>query len=280
MGFPREEYWSGFSFPSPEDLPDPGVKPTSPPALQMDSLPPSHQENSPFKLTQCHMSRISQFKKTETHTHIQKKKQLSNEAPGWGVRSGSWWNLEPSMKGGVSDDHHVACTSKKGVFRTKEAEWSGRSHESIENSAVASLPSLDLGEFSLRSRAAEVASSWESHSQEKEGVAGESSEDAEAVGDFLHKKTRVSGNTGGRFGGDGSGGNGPEAVKEGLAFGVGPEDNWEVRQLKPSGMLALEWAALCSSLSWQEPFVSELQATFLGESGSHVSLMRAFSRTL
>lgn len=91
------------------------------------------------------------------------------------------------MKGGVSDDHHVARTSKKGVFMTKEAEWSGRSHESIENSAASSLPNLDLGEFSLRSRAAgEVASSWESHSQVKEGVAGESSEDAEAVGDFLH----------------------------------------------------------------------------------------------
>ena len=30
MGFSREEYWSGFPFPSPEDLPDPGIKPGSP----------------------------------------------------------------------------------------------------------------------------------------------------------------------------------------------------------------------------------------------------------
>ena len=30
MGFPRQEYWSGLPFPSPGDLPDPGVKPTSP----------------------------------------------------------------------------------------------------------------------------------------------------------------------------------------------------------------------------------------------------------
>ena len=29
-GFPRQEYWSGLPFPSPEDLPDPGIKPTSP----------------------------------------------------------------------------------------------------------------------------------------------------------------------------------------------------------------------------------------------------------
>ena len=31
MGLSRQEYWSGWSFPSPEDLPDPGVEPASPP---------------------------------------------------------------------------------------------------------------------------------------------------------------------------------------------------------------------------------------------------------
>ena len=30
MGFPRQEYWSGLSFPSPEGLPDPGMEPVSP----------------------------------------------------------------------------------------------------------------------------------------------------------------------------------------------------------------------------------------------------------
>ena len=29
MGFPRQEYWSGVSFPSPGDLPDPGIEPVS-----------------------------------------------------------------------------------------------------------------------------------------------------------------------------------------------------------------------------------------------------------
>ena len=35
MGFPRQEYWSGWSFPPPGDLPDPGIQPASPvvPAL-------------------------------------------------------------------------------------------------------------------------------------------------------------------------------------------------------------------------------------------------------
>ena len=30
MGFPRQEYWSGLPFPSPGNLPDPGIKPGSP----------------------------------------------------------------------------------------------------------------------------------------------------------------------------------------------------------------------------------------------------------
>ena len=29
MGFSRQEYWSGLSFLSPEDLPNPGIKPVS-----------------------------------------------------------------------------------------------------------------------------------------------------------------------------------------------------------------------------------------------------------
>ena len=29
MGFPRQEYWSGLPFPSPGDLPDPGINPRS-----------------------------------------------------------------------------------------------------------------------------------------------------------------------------------------------------------------------------------------------------------
>ena len=36
--FSRQEYWSGLPFPSPGDIPDPGVEPGSP-ALQADSLP-------------------------------------------------------------------------------------------------------------------------------------------------------------------------------------------------------------------------------------------------
>ena len=37
MGYSTEEYWSEMSFPSPGDLPDPGIKP-EPPELQADSF--------------------------------------------------------------------------------------------------------------------------------------------------------------------------------------------------------------------------------------------------
>ena len=37
MGFSRQEYWSGLPFPSPGDLPDPGIDPGSP-AFQADTL--------------------------------------------------------------------------------------------------------------------------------------------------------------------------------------------------------------------------------------------------
>ena len=37
MGFSRQKYWSGLPFPSPGDLPDPGIEPGSP-ALEADAL--------------------------------------------------------------------------------------------------------------------------------------------------------------------------------------------------------------------------------------------------
>ena len=38
MGFSKQEYWSGLPFPSPGDLPDPGIEPGSP-TLKADALP-------------------------------------------------------------------------------------------------------------------------------------------------------------------------------------------------------------------------------------------------
>ena len=44
MEFCRQEYWSGLPFPSPGDLPNPGIKPRSP-AFQADTLPSEPRGN-------------------------------------------------------------------------------------------------------------------------------------------------------------------------------------------------------------------------------------------
>ena len=52
MGFSRQQYWNGFPFRSPGDLPDPGMQPRFP-ALQADSLP-SEPPGKPKGLRQSH----------------------------------------------------------------------------------------------------------------------------------------------------------------------------------------------------------------------------------
>ena len=52
MGFSKQEYWSGLPFPSPGDLPNPGIKPRSP-TLQADTLP-SEPPGKPF----CHQGGV------------------------------------------------------------------------------------------------------------------------------------------------------------------------------------------------------------------------------
>ena len=47
MGFPRQEYWSGLPFPSPEDLPDPGIE-LAAPALQANSFLLNHEGSPEF----------------------------------------------------------------------------------------------------------------------------------------------------------------------------------------------------------------------------------------
>ena len=51
MEFSRQEHWSGLPFPSPGDLPHPGIEPGSP-ALQADALP-SEPPGKPIKDDNC-----------------------------------------------------------------------------------------------------------------------------------------------------------------------------------------------------------------------------------
>ena len=59
MEFPRQEYWNGLPFPSPGDLPNPGIEPTSPasPALGGRCFATEPQRKPPF-----HLSPISPLK--------------------------------------------------------------------------------------------------------------------------------------------------------------------------------------------------------------------------
>ena len=62
MGFSRQECWSGLPFPSPGDLPNPGIEPRSP-ALQEDTLlsePTGKPPNVPLFLKQLiHLDSVS-----------------------------------------------------------------------------------------------------------------------------------------------------------------------------------------------------------------------------
>ena len=58
MEFSRQEYWSGLPFPSPEDLPNPGIEPRSP-ALQADTLPSEPPGKPNILFIKSHYQEIS-----------------------------------------------------------------------------------------------------------------------------------------------------------------------------------------------------------------------------
>ena len=67
MEFSRQEYWSGLPFPSPGDLPDPGIEPRSP-TLQADALPSEPPGKS--SLTVSGLEFYLKFKHLATQTHF------------------------------------------------------------------------------------------------------------------------------------------------------------------------------------------------------------------
>ena len=63
MEFSRQEYWSGLPFPSPGDLPNPGIEPGSP-TLQLDALPsePPGKLIKKSRITYLLTKQINKFK--------------------------------------------------------------------------------------------------------------------------------------------------------------------------------------------------------------------------
>ena len=67
MGFSRQVYWSELPFPSPEDLPDPGIEPRFP-SLEADASPPEPGRKS-YLLKQEYKNSGTLNTHTHTHTH-------------------------------------------------------------------------------------------------------------------------------------------------------------------------------------------------------------------
>ena len=72
IGFSRQEYWSGLPFPSPGDLPDPGIELGSP-ALRADALtsePPGKPKGSTKKLLELidKFSKVIEYKSQHTNS--------------------------------------------------------------------------------------------------------------------------------------------------------------------------------------------------------------------
>ena len=60
MGFSRQKYWGKLPFPSPGDLPNPGIKPGSP-ALQADAVlsePPGKGHYKTYRLLNLYITSI------------------------------------------------------------------------------------------------------------------------------------------------------------------------------------------------------------------------------
>jgi len=86
IGLSRQEYWSGLPFPSPGDLPDPGIEPRSP-ALQADSLlselpgKPIQYVSKFRKLSNGHRTGKGQFSFQSQRRAMPKNVQITIQLP-------------------------------------------------------------------------------------------------------------------------------------------------------------------------------------------------------
>ena len=130
MVFSRQEYWSGLPFPSPRDLPNPGIEPWSP-ALWADALPSEPPGNSSSKSAinseQYKSAVITQFLGLlPTLSYLQGRVMTVSEEHGiWKRTAGVWiptlWTpgnvtvlyLGPHWKKGT------VCSISKAILRIK-----------------------------------------------------------------------------------------------------------------------------------------------------------------
>ena len=116
--FSRPEYWRGQAFPSPGDLPNPGIKPRSP-TLQADSLPaePPGKPKNQERLTQIHL-----------HSS---RRQMGARSCCWYQSSSSSWSPVEGRKFTLGCfTSHRNCQLKKDV-QLESCEPRGESSPSV-----------------------------------------------------------------------------------------------------------------------------------------------------
>ena len=120
MEFPRPEYWSGLPFPSPVDLPDPGIKPASP-TLQADLLMLSHQ-GSPLSSTDKSKStpEFSCYREIGLPVWLSGKESACQGKRPW-IQSLIW--EDPTCCGASKPMHHNcwACALEPGSHKRSHA---------------------------------------------------------------------------------------------------------------------------------------------------------------
>ena len=84
MGFSRQEYWNGLPFPSPGDLPDPGIEPRSP-AWQADALTSEPCRKGRGNKQPLHQSERREWKGWLKIQHSKTKIMVSGPIPSWSI---------------------------------------------------------------------------------------------------------------------------------------------------------------------------------------------------
>ena len=113
MGFSRQEYWSGFPFPSPGDLPNPGIEPGSPALQALLFYHLSYQQGPSLTL-----------------------RAYSNSCPL------SWWCHPTITSSVVSFSSHLQSFPASGSFQM--SKFFASSGQSIGVSASASALPMDI----------------------------------------------------------------------------------------------------------------------------------------
>ena len=101
-GISRQEYWSGWPFPSPGDLPDPRIK-TQSPALQVDYLPSEPPGNPKYEGTSEVILHLARAKPQKSHSQSQTRVCWGNTSSPID-RGAVWLLLIPGYSAGTMEN--------------------------------------------------------------------------------------------------------------------------------------------------------------------------------